>query len=173
MKRLFICMIGLVGFVFLSVASAEANMGTKIGTLDFQAAVTNCSKMQNFQKHFQEDVKKQFQSQIDAVQSKKQHIEELEAKLKRDDAVMRDGDKKQLKATIASEKKEFQSLAEDLDKKIQQVRQEKLTPIMEDIKKAIETVAKKQQLDAVLPKAIFIYAGENLDITDAVKSILK
>jgi len=165
MKKLSLLLISLISLAFLpNVYAANA----KIGVIDFQK-ISASPKVISAQKSLQ----KKFAPKWATLNEKQKELNDMVAKLKRDETIMRDSDKKALQNKIQKAQQELASLSEDFKKKFAQSQQVLGQNFMDDLKKAVADVAIKNQLDFVIPKDLILYAKNQVDITGQVEKKLK
>lgn len=162
MKKVVLLLTGLISFVFLSSIYAA---DIKIGVVDFRQIMQKSPKVSKAEK----DLEKRMQPQKDKIMKRQEALKNMIAAVNRDNAIMRDEEKQKKKDEFAAAEKELKVMAEDFNKKIYMARQE----TMQSVLKAIEKVAKKNNLNLVLPKGNVLYADQALDVTSQVEKSLK
>lgn len=162
MKKVVLLLTGLISFVFLSSIYAA---DIKIGVVDFRQIMQKSPKVSKAEK----DLEKRMQPQKDKIMKRQEALKNMIAAVNRDNAIMRDEEKQKKKDEFAAAEKELKVMAEDFNKKIYMARQE----TMQSVLKAIEKVAKKNNLSLVLPKGNVLYADQALDVTSQVEKSLK
>ena len=158
----------LIGLAFLSNVSA-ATASSKFGVVDFQKVMKNSSTATQAQKKLQ----KQFAPQRASIVEKQKALKEMQSKMKRDSAVMRASDKKELETKMITTRKELSSMVEDFNKKLFKSQQETMRQLVKEIMGIVADIAKKNHLDLVVPKEGVLYASDQIDITAQVEKQVK
>jgi Skp family chaperone for outer membrane proteins len=165
MKKLSVLLVSFISLIFLSNAFA---INGKIGVVDSQKISTSPKAVQ-----LQKSLQEQFEPKWVKITEKQKTLHEMAAKMKRDNTIMRDSDKQSLQNKMTNTQKELVSMMDDFKKKFAQAQQSMTESFMADVKKAVAKVAKKNQLDFVVPKDFVLYAQNEMDITAQVEKILK
>ena len=123
---------------------------------------------------------------MEAQKSLEKKMEELQGKFKADeDALLALQEEIEKKSSVWSEEKkqdkaiEFQKKRRDLRAKqedanieLKQLQEKKLGPIIEELEKVVDKVAKEKGYKIILPKAAVVYIDNSVDISDEITKAL-
>jgi len=153
------CLLGMSG-----IASAEM----KIGLIDMRAALFSSKSAQDFS----DKMVAQFKQQDMEVRAVSESAQKLEQRLQNDAAIMSDSERSKLTADLEEKVQEFRYLKTKLDKALAEKRQEFLELSKPNLDRVINDLVKKEGLDLLLPREAALYAGEGMDYTQQVISML-
>lgn len=158
--------------VFIAGVSVSANTvqaaDTTIVVLDMQKALADSASGQQ------------------AQQTMEKKVQELQEKFKKDeDEVLALQEEIEKKSSVWSEEKkqekaiEFQKKRRDLRVKqddanleLKQMQEQQLGPILKEMEKIVEKVAKEKGYKIILPKAAVVYTDKSVEITTEVTKAL-
>ncbi len=106
--------------------------------------------------------------QRDRMAQLKTEIEGIEAKARRDGAVMSEKDKKDLQKQAESKVQEYQSLAQVVQKRTQDVQNDLLQRMIPEMEKAIEDLQKTNKFEIIIEKKNVIFVDPAVDITKKI-----
>lgn len=152
---------GLLGGLLLTSAPV---MAQKIAVADSQMALMNSDAAKKVVEKLQGELK----VQRDRMAQLNTEIGTLEAKFKRDGAVMSEKDKKDLQKQAEGKVQEFQSLAQIVQKRTQDVQNELLKRMIPEMEKAIDDLQKVNKFDLIIEKKNVIFADPTVDITKKI-----
>lgn len=115
-----------------------------------------------------EKLQAELKVQRDRMGQLKTEIEALEARARRDGAVMSEKDKKDLQKQGESKVQEYQSLAQVVQKRTQDVQNDLLQRMIPEMEKAIEDLQKTNKFDIIIEKKNVIFATPAVDITKKI-----
>lgn len=175
LKRLFsislLCLF-IGGFVGHSTATAQQNI--EIGYVDPQAILSKMPEMKAVQQKLQNFIDRKRQEFATKQQDFQQQISEYQQK----EAVISEAAKKKEEERLGKLNAELQEFQTQIQQEIQQKQQELVSPLLEQINTAINTVAQENGLTYVINSTtsqgdrIILYASsearQKYDITDAV-----
>ena len=121
-----------------------------------------------------------------AQQAMEQKMKELQDKFKKDeDALLALQEEIEKKSSVWSEEKkqnkaiEFQKMRRDLRVKqddanleLKQLQEKQLGPIIKELEKVVDKVAKEKGYSLILPKTAVVYASDSIDISGEVTQAL-
>lgn len=152
---------GLMAGVLAFSAAAHAE---KIGVADSQMALMNSEAAKKAVTKLQTELK----VQNERMAQLRGEIEALEAKFRRDNATMSEADKKTMQKQGESKAQEFQSLAQVVQKRTQDVQNELLQRMIPEMEKAIEELQKTNKFDVIIEKKNVIFADPSIDLTKKI-----
>lgn len=106
--------------------------------------------------------------QRDRMAQLKTEIEGIEARARRDGAVMSEKDKKDLQKQAESKVQEYQSLAQVVQKRTQDVQNDLLQRMIPEMEKAIEDLQKTNKFEIIIEKKNVIFVDPSVDITKKI-----
>lgn len=158
--RYFIMMTGLVSALLAAPAMAEL----KIAVADSQMALMASDAAKKAVEKLQSDMK----VQRDRMAQLKDEIEALDAKAKKDGAVMSAKDKQELQKQAESKIQEFNNLGQTIQRRTQEVQNDLLQRMIPKMEAAIEEIQKTAKYDIIIEKKSVIFADPAVDITKKI-----
>lgn len=152
---------GVFGAMLMLSAPA---MAQKIAVADSQAALMNSEAAKKAVEKLQSELK----VQRDRMAQLNGEIDALQARFKRDGAVMTEKDKKDLQKQAEAKVQEFQSLAQVVQKRTQDVQNDLLQRMIPEMEKAIDDLQKVNKFDVIIEKKNVIFADPAVDITKKI-----
>ena len=174
MKKVFAVLV-LVALTMIATNTAFSQKGTiKIGVVDVEAIVKEIPEAADADKKLQE-MNVTFRDSLSAME--KTFVEKAEQYQKQKAMMTPDQQKKEEESLqkIQIEYQKFQQEKFGTQGELAQMREVLLAPIREKVRKAIQKVAKEEQMSFVLDKAnpILLYSEDKYDITFKVLDTLK
>ena len=148
----------------LLMAGTVAAKEMKIAYVDVQAVAAKIPQSAAMQ----ETIKNEFAQRIEAVGKLEKDIGFNIEKLRRDGPTMSEKQQEELKATVTSQRQQYEQLARPLDEEIRTRQAEERNKVLALIKAAIDVVAEREKYDMVLNAGAAVYAKPEYDISDAV-----
>jgi len=113
-------------------------------------------------------------------------VEELQEKLKEDEAALRElqeeiqkkssvwNDQKKQEKAIELQRmgRDYRAKQEDAQMELKKMEEEQLGPIRKQLEVVIEKVAKEKGLLMILPSEVVLYADDSIDVSDAITKAL-
>lgn len=152
------------GLVVGMLAASAPALAEKIGVADSQMALMASDAAKKAVEKLQAELKVQ-RERMAQLQT---DIQALEAKARRDGAVMSDKDKKDLQKQGEAKVQEYQSLAQVVQKRTQDVQNDLLQRMIPEMEKAIEDLQKTNKFDIIIEKKNVIFADPSVDITKKI-----
>lgn len=115
-----------------------------------------------------EKLQAEFKVQRDRMGQLKTEIEALEAKAKKDGAVMSEKDKKDLQKQAEGKFQEYNNLAQMVQKRTQEVQNELLQRMIPKMEVVIEEMQKANKYDIIIEKKNVIFADPTVDLTKKI-----
>jgi outer membrane protein len=166
MKKILLLVLSIGLLLGFSVARAD---NLKVGVLDVQKVMQKSPRVSAMQAK----LKKQFAPQEKKITAAQKQLKADFDKYNKDQAVMKDADKKALQKKILAEQSKLRNLQTQFQQQLIAAQRKSMQSILKDIEDAVEKVAKDQKLDLVLTKASVAYNNPDLDVTDQVIKKLK
>ena len=98
-------------------------------------------------------------------------VREMEERLTRDGAVMKEADQRSLEREIVSRKREIRRMQDEFREDFNMRRNEELSQLQRRIIETIQKLAKDEKFDLILSDGV-IYASDKVDITARVIELL-
>ncbi|MFH1338969.1 MAG: OmpH family outer membrane protein [Candidatus Omnitrophota bacterium] len=162
MKRLALVILGITLGLILA-----ANLGfaeEKIAYVDLSRVFEEYKKTKAYDKVL-EDKQKEYEK---TRESKVSEVKALQEKL----SLLSNEEKEARKGELEQKIAQLQEFDRNVTQDLRKQRDEKVQDIFSDIKKTIDSYAKKQGFTIVFDKRALIYYDENLDITDKILGTL-
>lgn len=151
---------GLVAGLLATPALAEV----KIAVADSQMALMNSDAAKKAVEKLQGDLK----VQRDRMNQLKNEIEALDAKAKKDGAVMSAKDKQDLQKQAEGKIQEYNNLGQTVQRRTQEVQNELLQRMLPKMEAAIEDLQKTNKFDIIIERKSVIFADPGVDITKKI-----
>ena len=148
----------------LLMAGTVAAKEMKIAYVDVQAVAAKIPQSAAMQ----ETIKNEFAQRIEAVGKLEKDIGFNIEMLRRDGPTMSEKQQEELKATVTSQRQQYEQLARPLDEEIRTRQAEERNKVLALIKAAIDVVAEREKFDMVLNSGAAVYAKPEFDISEAV-----
>lgn len=148
----------------LLMAGTVAAKEMKIAYVDVQAVAAKIPQSAAMQ----ETIRSEFAQRIETVGKLEKDINFNIEKLRRDGPTMSEAQQEELKATVTSQRQQYEQLARPLDEEIRNRQAEERNKVLALIKTAIDVVAEREKFDLVLNSGAAVYAKPEYDISEAV-----
>ncbi len=148
----------------LLMAGTVAAKEMKIAYVDVQAVAAKIPQSAAMQ----ETIKNEFAQRIETVGKLEKDITFNIEKLRRDGPTMSEKQQEELRATVTSQRQQYEQLARPLDEEIRTRQAEERNKVLALIKSAIDVVAEREKFDLVLNSGAAVYAKPEFDISEAV-----
>lgn len=171
--RLVFMTIALVGSTVAFAADAPAAKleapSLKVGVLDWQRLIATAPQAKEAGKRLE----KEFQEPGELLNNKQKEFQTKREKLLRDQDILS-------KAERAKKEKELVRIEQDLRRMDEELRsesaarhREEMDEFVKTVRSIVETYAKKEKYDLVLPQEVMVYFGERVDVTDKILGLLE
>ncbi|PMB54888.1 OmpH family outer membrane protein [Coxiella endosymbiont of Rhipicephalus microplus] len=164
-KRLFVA-----AYVLVSISWVGASIGQTVGTVDirqiFQASPSQV-------KNINTQLEKEFSPQRERIINLGKSLQEDTKKFQRNEAVMSDKEKQELKNKIDQKQKEFQQAQLKFHQELYNAQNKAMFEFMTKISGVVRALSEEEKVDLVLPKDTVLYARDTKDITSDVIAKLK
>lgn len=155
-------------FIVLSALLSTAQAEIIIGQVNMQKIVTSINQGKNVR----DSIKKQFDKMQAEIKGEESKIKTLQEKFQKQAAVMSEKAKQTKGQELQRQIMGLQQKTMAYQKQIQQLEQEKMSPILKRLKEIIDSVSKNEKVDLTIEggAAPIIYAKKTKDISDKVIS---
>ncbi len=171
-KKLFNCLAALA--VFGVCISAEAGLQTttsapgvaagKIGVLDMRQVMKSSTQIVQIREKLQKEFKPKQEKLMAAQNTLKSDAE----RLRRDNAIMNNNDRKQLEQKIIAEQQDLQKMQAGFQQEVMVAENTALKGFLEEVEGIVKGIAIKKQISLVITKDPVAYVQPDLDITNEV-----
>jgi outer membrane protein len=158
--RYSIMVAGLVAGLLATPVLAEM----KIAVADSQMALMASDAAKKAVEKLQGELK----VQRDRMNQLKNEIEGLDAKAKKDGAVMSAKDKQDLQKQAEGKIQEYNNLGQTIQRRTQEVQNELLQRMLPKMEAAIEELQKTNKFDIIIERKSAIFADPSVDITKKI-----
>ncbi|MDF2447402.1 MAG: OmpH family outer membrane protein [Moraxellaceae bacterium] len=158
--RYSIMVAGLVAGLLATPVLAEM----KIAVADSQMALMASDAAKKAVEKLQGELK----VQRDRMSQLKNEIEGLDAKAKKDGAVMSAKDKQDLQKQAEGKIQEYNNLGQTIQRRTQEVQNELLQRMLPKMEAAIEELQKTNKFDIIIERKSAIFADPSVDITKKI-----
>jgi outer membrane protein len=146
----------------------QANGGTSVAVIDFDRAVSEApggkeamTKITTFRNE-----------QVTAIQTKQQEADAIETRLRNQAGVLNEATRTQLTKDLQTAQASVQTMGDDAEKKLSQMRQELLAPVEQKTAMAVSAYANEHSLKIVLDASALqnglVYVHDTADITTEI-----
>ncbi len=150
--------------------AATAFASVKVGIIDLPQILQNSPQV----KAINTKLKNEFKPQQEKIASAQANIRSEAEKLAPNKAEsLKPEQKKAIQDKIMAKQKELQQMVVSFQQKVGDAQENAMKSFMKKIDDAVESVAKKDDLDLVLLKPAVVYASNTVDVTQAVMKALK
>lgn len=159
--RYFIMAAGLAAGL---LAAAPALAEVKIAVADSQVALMSTEAAKKAVEKLQADLK----PQRDRMAQLKSELEALEAKAKKDGAIMSEKERKDLQKQAEVKFQEYNNLGQAIQKRTQEAQNELLQRMIPKMEAVVEELQKTNKYDLIIEKKNVIFADPAVDITKKI-----
>ncbi len=146
-------------------AAANANgSASRIGVLDMRQVMEKSVQIAKIRDKLQKDFQPKQQKMVAAQTNLKNDSE----RLRRDNAIMNNNDRKQLEQKIITEQQDLQRMQTTFQQELMAEQNKALKGFLDTVKNIVEKIAKTENLSLVITKDTVAYVNTNLDITNKV-----
>ena len=166
MGKLAIGLLLALGLIFSPLWSAAADF--KVGVVDSTDILTKSpqgKKMHDLLKRRSEELGKTLQRQ-------EREISKAMDDFRKQAGIMKDEAKKKRQQELSKRASDFQRRVQDADKQMGVLEQKEMKPLLDKLERAVNEVAKENNLDMVLDKrrSGLLYIKPSMDITEKVRT---
>ncbi|NLO80412.1 MAG: OmpH family outer membrane protein [Xanthomonadaceae bacterium] len=159
LKRTLQGLILAAGLAVTSVATAEIKIGfVNLARLTAEAPQAKAAN---------ERLKQEFEPREQELAAMQRDLQELEQRLKRDAAVMKEGERLRLERDLRAREREVRRLYDELREDLNIRRNEELGRFQRRISETVQELAKAQKFDLILIDGV-MFVSDKVDITNQV-----
>lgn len=148
----------------MNINNAQTTATTRVGVLDMRQIMERSTQFAQIRDRLQ----KSFQPKQQKLLAT-QNVLKLDAdKLRRDNAIMSNNDRKQLEQKIIAGQQNLQRMQGAFQQEAMLEQNKALKAFLENIKTVVEKVAKAENLSLVITKDTVAYVSPTMEITDKV-----
>lgn len=153
--------------VLLAMASVAMAGSFRVGTVDYQKVIreTGVFKQSN------EDMRERFQAEFDKLKAERTQLMQNRQKLK--DDKLSEEERTKLEESIKQSQKFMQDQQTNLRDQVMKVQQDQRAETTTKLENIIKRAAKTQKVDLVLRNSSFLYADNQVDLTEWVIDQIK
>ena len=159
----------LVFCLSLLLASSVWAADNKVAVVDVQKVLSVAPQVAAIKTKLQN----QFDPQNKEITELQKQLQADVEKYTKDNAVMKDKEKKDLQDKVTTEQKKIRDMEVSFQQNLVNAQNQSMQTILKQIQDTAEDIAKKQKFDLVLVKGAVLYSDPTLDITDQVVAALK
>jgi outer membrane protein len=137
---------------------------SRIAVLDMRQVMEKSVQIAKIRDKLQKDFQPKQQKMVAAQTTLKNDSE----RLRRDNAIMNNNDRKQLEQKIITEQQDLQRMQTTFQQELMAEQNKALKGFLDTVKNIIEKIAKADNLSLVITKDTVAYVNTNLDITNKV-----
>jgi len=164
MKRLITVILLTVGIV----VGVAAQAATTLGTVDMQKVFTTAKEV----KKINANLEKKFSSRKKALVAEQKTLQADAKKLQKNQSVLKQADLESQRNKVTQEASDFRDKQAKFQQDLYTAQNEAMRDFMKTLNNAVEKVARRKGIDAVLPNNNLLYAKSSLDITsDVLKNL--
>jgi outer membrane protein len=164
MKKVFFTIIGALLFS-TSVFAADL----KIGVLDLQKVLASAPQVEAMKAK----LKSQFDPKGKELESLQNTLKADVAKYQKNEAVMKDQDRKGMQEKIMGEQKQLQEKQGSFQQSLVAAQNQAMQTILKQVQDIVSNIATKDKYDLILLKAALGYSKDNMEITNQVIDAMK
>lgn len=147
-----------------NVVVTSAATGNRIGVLDMRQVMEKSVQIAQIRQKLQKDFQPKQQKLVAAQTALKNDAD----KLRRDNAIMNNNDRKQLEQKILTEQQDLQRMQQTFQQELMAEQNKQLKVFLDNVKVIVEKIAKTDNLNVVITKDTVAFVTPNLDITNKV-----
>jgi outer membrane protein len=144
-----------------NAAAASAN---RVGVLDMRQVMEKSVQIAQIREKLQKDFQPK-QAKVVAAQTSLKNDAE---RLRRDNAIMNNNDRKALEQKLISGQQDLQRMQASFQQELMAEQNKQLKGFLDNVKNIVEKIAKTDNLSVVITKDTVAYVIPNLDITNKV-----
>lgn len=146
------------------VVNNGAGASSRIGVLDMRQVMEKSVQIAQIRDKLQKDFQPKQQKLVAAQTTLKNDSE----RLRRDNAIMNNNDRKQLEQKILTEQQDMQRMQAGFQQELMAEQNKALKGFLDTVKGIVEKIARTDNLGLVITKDTVAYVTPNLDITNKV-----
>lgn len=153
----------------LAVSAALSFAGEKVGVVNMEAIFKSAPQVQKIN----QDLQKQFAGKKETIMSQGKNLQAEYDKYNKNKSVMSKADSAKLRDQISKKEMGLRQAQADFQKDLFTAQNKAMGDFMAQVNKIVSGLAKKNDMDVVVPSNAVIYSDPSLDITSQVLDQLK
>lgn len=141
----------------------------KVGVIDLQKVLTSAPQVTAARAQ----LKSQFDPRNKQIVDERKFLQTDIEKYSKDNAVMKDQERKDLQGKITDEQKKLRDNEADFQQKFMAAQDKSMQEVTKQIQDVVDKIAKDQKYDLILAKGATAYNNPSYDITDQIITALK
>lgn len=154
---------GVILAAGLAVTGMAAAADLKIGFVNLARITTESPQA----KAANDRLKREFEPREQEIAAMQKDLKQLEEKLARDAAVMKESERVRIERDLRAREREVRRMYEELREDFNIRRNEELGKLQRRVGEAVQKLAKEEQFDLILIDGV-MYVGEKVDITSKI-----
>jgi outer membrane protein len=145
-------------------ATASNVAPTKVGVLDMHELMERSTQIAQIRDKLQ----REFKPKQDKLIAAQNVLKNDSDRLRRDNAIMSNSDRKQLEQKIINEQQELQRLQANFQQELMSAQNKELKNFLDSIRGVVEKIAAQEGLSVVITRDTVVYVKPDFDITNKV-----
>lgn len=166
MKQLFMTMVAILALS--SAAMTSANAAQKIGAVDLGRLLQQAPQA----KEAQRQLENEFADEKRELEQLRTEVENIQARLKRDELTMSAGERDRLARQVQEKAKNLKRRGEDISETFMRRSSKLGVAFQQGLLGTIQRMAREEGYDLIVGEGV-IYAGKSIDMTDKVLARLQ
>lgn len=154
---------GIILAAGLAVTGMAAAADLKIGFVNLARITTESPQA----KAANDRLQREFEPREQEIAAMQKDLKQLEEKLTRDAAVMKESERVRIERDLRAREREVRRMYEELREDFNIRRNEELGKLQRRVGEAVQKLAKEEQFDLILIDGV-MYVGEKVDITSKI-----
>lgn len=154
---------GVILAAGLAVTGMAAAADLKIGFVNLARITTESPQA----KAANDRLQREFEPREQEIAAMQKDLKQLEEKLARDAAVMKESERVRIERDLRAREREVRRMYEELREDFNIRRNEELGKLQRRVGEAVQKLAKEEQFDLILIDGV-MYVGEKVDITSKI-----
>ncbi len=157
-------MLKVAGIGLIMMASGVAQAATKIAVVDMGQVFQQSPQREQVSQQLQSE----FKPRADELQALEKEFNDMMAKGQRDEALMSETEKQELRNQLASKQQELQMKGQAFQEDNARRQNEETNKLLSKIEVAIKAIAAEEKIDLVLDRQAALFMSPDLDISEKV-----
>lgn len=167
--RLPILLMLVVATAWLWAGPLAAQEPLRVGYVDMEYLINNAPQTRQGREKLEEE----FKERNEEILQLEQRLEDLRSKLLRDAEIMTDGEREDLELLIRTLTRDIRRYKDEYAEDFSLRLNEEQNLLIKRVDDAVQTLARTERLDIVLPDTSVIFASQRVDITEKVLERLR
>lgn len=149
--------------------SASKAHELKLGVLDSQKLMSSAPQAKEAGKRLE----KEFQEPNNELVNKQKEFQVKRDKLQRDREVISNSERSKREKELVRMEQDLRRMDEELRSDFATRHREEMDEFSKTVRSVVESLAKEEHYDLILPQEVMVYFGEQIDVTDKVLARLE